>query len=188
MKEFIYVDAKIDADTFKKFAYFDAFRLKKHYRTPLLFTALMTIFAVACFLLADKPQARMLGGVLLAIGLILPLVYFGMFAASLRTQTKTMKRNGPQNAYTLTLTEEEDGVSISKGEEHVKLKWRQVYGAYRVKGCIYLYAHPTKAFLLPSGQASVSDDRLFEFLRRMLGEKRSQDCRTKRQREEEKGH
>lgn len=175
MKDTIIAVSRIDAKIFRRFAYFDTYRLKKRYRAPLGFLAIMLAFALCCiFLAADKPQARMLGGVLLFVGLLLPLAYFLMFALSVRAQTRELKQ--PRKAYTLTLGEELH-ISAAGGKEQVKLPWNKVYGAYWLPGCIYLYAHPTKAFLLPDGQASVSPDEVFAFLREHIGEKRTQDCR-----------
>ena len=176
MKQSIVVVSRVDAKIFRRFAYFDTYRLKKRYRAPLGFLAIMLAFALCCFFVAaDKPQARLLGTVLLVVGLLLPLAYFLMFELSVRAQTSKLKQ--PQKAYTLTLTEEREGVQISNGKEQVKLPWNKIYGAYRLAGCIYLYAHPTKAFLMPDGQASVSPDELFDFLVAQIGDKRTQDCR-----------
>ena len=177
MKDSITIVSRIDAKTFRRFAYFDAYRLKKRYRTPVTFLALMLFFAVCCFLVAGRKQgALMVGSVLLIVGLMLPLSYFLSFALSVRAQTRELKQ--PLKAYTLTLTDEQNGVHIANAKEQVTLPWNKIYGAYRLPGCIYLYAHPTKAFLLPDGQASVTPDELFAFLVSHIGEKRTQDCRV----------
>ena len=177
MKDSITIVSRIDAKTFRRFAYFDAYRLKKRYRTPVTFLALMLFFAACCFLVAGrKPGAMMVGSVLLIVGLMLPLAYFLSFALSVRAQTQELKQ--PRKAYTLTLTDEANGVHVANAKEQVTLPWNKIYGAYRLPGCIYLYAHPTKAFLLPDGQASVTADELFAFLISHIGDKRTQDCRV----------
>lgn len=177
MRDTITVVSRIDAKTFRRFAYFDTYRLKKRYRAPLGFLALMLAFALCCFFLAaDKPQAGLIGGVLLTVGLLLPLAYFLMFELSVRAQTRSLKQ--PRKAYTVTLSDEREGVHIASGKDQVKLPWNRIYGAYRLPGCIYLYAHPTKAFLLPDGHASVTPDELFAFLVEHIGDKRTQDCRV----------
>lgn len=179
MKDSITIVSRIDAKTFRRFAYFDAYRLKKRYRTPATFLALMLFFAVCCFLVAGrKPGAMMVGSVLLIVGLMLPFSYFLSFVLSVRAQTQELKQ--PRKAYTVTLSDGEDGVRITNGKEQVTLPWNKIYGAYRLPQCIYLYAHPTKAFLLPDGQASVSPDELFAFLVSHMGDKRTQDCRVNR--------
>ena len=180
MRGMITAASRIDAKTFRRFAYFDTFSLKKSYRKPLGFAAIMLAFSLCCFvLLREKPQARLIGGVLLGVGIVLPLAYFASFALSVRTQVKTMKLTTAREAYKLTMTDQSEGLEIvsADGKERVKLKWKQVYGAYRVKGCIYLYAHPTRAFLLPDGQASAPADEVFAFLVKQIGQNRTQDCR-----------
>ena len=181
MKEFIYADVSVDEKTFRRFAYFDAFRLKKRYRAPLAFALMLAAFSAACvFALRGRPQAALLGGVLLAVGVLLPAAWFLSFALSVREKARQFRR--PKKAYALTLTEEPDGLSVvsADGKERVKLEWRKTYGAYRVPGCVYLYAHPTRAFLIPDGQASVPPEKLFAFLTRALGEKRTQDLSAKK--------
>ena len=180
MKGMITAASRIDAQTFRRFAYFDKFSLKKRYRKPLGFAAIMLAFSLCCFfLLGDRPQARLLGGVLLGVGIALPLAYFASFALSVRAQVKAMKLGEGREAYRLTMTDQPEGLEIvsADGKERVKLKWKQVYGAYRVKGCVYLYAHPTRAFLLPDGQASAPADEVFAFLVNQIGKNRTQDCR-----------
>ena len=182
MKDSITIVSRIDAKTFRRFAYFDAYRLKKRYRTPTTFLALMLFFAVCCFLVAGrKPGALMVGSVLLIVGLMLPMTYFLSFALSVRAQTQALKQ--PRKAYTVTLTDEKDGVHIANGKEQITLPWNKIYGAYRLPECVYLYAHPTKAFLLPDGQASVTPDELFAFLVEHIGDKRTQDCRVNKKAE-----
>ena len=182
MKDGITIVSRIDAKTFRRFAYFDAYRLKKRYRTPVTFLALMLFFAVCCFLAATrKPGALMIGSVLLIVGLMLPFAYFLTFESSVRAQAKELKQ--PRKAYTVTLTDEKDGVHVANAKEQVTLPWNKIYGAYRLPECIYLYAHPTKAFLLPDGQASVTPDELFAFLIEHIGDKRTQDCRVSKKAE-----
>ena len=178
MKGLITITSNIDAKTFQRFAYFDAYRFKKHHRAPLSFAAIMLSFSAFCFLvLGDRPQAALIGTVLLAIGVLLPMVYFLVFTFSVRAQAKKLKL--PRAAYSLTMTTAPEGLEIvgEDGKERVKLAWKKVYGAYRVRGCTYLYVHPTKAFLLPDGQANKTPDELFAFLQKRLGENCTQDCR-----------
>lgn len=183
MKGMITAASRIDAKTFRRFAYFDTFSLKKRYRKPLAFAAIMLAFSLCCFfLLGDRPQAKLIGGVLLGVGLALPLAYFASFALSVRAQIRSLKLAAGREAYTLTLSDQPEGLEIvsAGGKERVKLAWKKVYGAYRVRGCIYLYAHPTRAFLLPDGQASAPADEVFAFLVKQIGANRTQDCRARR--------
>lgn len=183
MSEYIQVKARINASVYKRFAYFDTFRLKKRYRSPILFALIMTAFAIVCFLLKDREQNELIGGVLLAIGLLMPLAYFVMFESSVRTQIKAMEIDkNAREFYSLSLSDAAKGIEVESedGKQKVQVEWEKAFGAYRVDGCIYLYVLPTKAFLLPDGCASTTDDELFALLTRMLGEKRVQDLRKKK--------
>lgn len=163
-RDTITIHVKLDASTFRHFAMFDTFRLKRGAIRPIVFTLILLAFSVACFV-SGKEQSALMGSVLLVVGLGLPLVYFGSFFAQLNGQVKRQKLKPARNAYTLTLSPE--GVRVRndvKTEEELVLGWEQLYAAYRAKNCIYLYATPARAFLLPAGQADAPDDELWAML------------------------
>ena len=58
-----------------------------------------------------------------------------------------------------------------KEESPVSVCWKDIKAAFRVKGCVYLYVNPMRAFLLPDGQANVSDGELWSFIAEHMGEK-----------------
>lgn len=170
----IHISVELDKKTFRRFATFDAFHRQKRWRMPAVFAAIMLAFAVYLFLQTDKPQSGLMGGVLAAIGLSLPVIYFVSYYISLRENV--IKHCLPRVVYTLALTD--SGAAVSSGgakEEHVDLPWDTLHAAYRVKGAVYLYALPTRAFILPDGQADVSADALWAFLQEKLPGK----CRGK---------
>lgn len=88
-------------------------------------------------------------GVLLGVGLVLPLVWLGMFALSLRRSAKRLGLSAEKTQYTVALSPEK--IHVSNDREEADFPWGAVHGAWRVKGCIYLYVSPTRAFLLPDG-------------------------------------
>lgn len=142
------VPAKIDARTFRRFAVFDTFRRQKRWRAPALFAALMLAFALVCFAFRDgRDGAALLGAVLLLVGLGLPAVYVGSFLLSVRKQGRRLGLDGAQTAYTLHLREE--GIQMVSGRERAEFRWEQLFRAYRVPDCIYLYVSQQRAFLLP---------------------------------------
>ena len=56
----------IDQKDFLRFALFDTFRIKKRWKTPVLFACIMSASAAVCFALRhSREQASLLGGVLL---------------------------------------------------------------------------------------------------------------------------
>ena len=71
-----------------------------------------------------------------------------------------------RDLYTVTLDDE--GVTVQgqvQSDDVLRLKWQAVKGVYQRRHCIYLYADENKAFLLPEGQADVTDEELWKYLR-----------------------
>lgn len=154
------VKCRIDKKTFRRFALFDAFRLKKRARLPLLFLLIMTVFSVICYV-SGKNESWLIGSVLLLIGLGMPAVYFGSYISGVNKQADQLKMDKPRAMYTLQLSP--DGVNIHndlKAEENVSLPWDKVWGVVFVRDAVYFYAHPSRAFILPKGQAEPDDDAL----------------------------
>lgn len=163
-KNEITVRVKLDAAAFRRFAVFDNLILRRRWGRPVLFCVLMAAFAAVCFCL-KKEQSVLIGSLLLILGAGMPLVYFGTFFYQIRAQIKRLGLKTPQAAYTLRFGP--DGVRIDndrKQEETQTLPWDKVYAACRVKNSIYLYAAPTRAFLLPDGQADAGADELWRLI------------------------
>lgn len=164
------VRVNLTPKTFRRFAMYDTFVLKKRWKLPVFFALIMLAFAAACFFLTDKQGHLGIGWLLTVIGIGLPVIWFVMFRLSLRTSVKTQKL--PRAVYTLIFSEEAvDIQSATKMEEHVRLPWDKIARLVRDKDCIYLYATEQKAFLLPSGQADVPDNELWDYLIRKTNSK-----------------
>ena len=164
------IHGNIDKRTFFRFAVFDSLVRKKAWRNPLLFALIMSAFAAVCFMGRQAhAQAALIGGVLLGIGLVLPLVWFGMFFASVNRQAKLNGLSAEKTQYTVTLSPEK--IHVTKGKESADFAWDKVHTAVRAKGCIYLYVSPVQAFLLPDCAES---DRAWEILRDRLGPAREE--------------
>ena len=164
-KSKITVRVKMDKRILRRFSMYDTFVKRRAMRSPIIFASLMTAFSVACFLLRHMDGAVILGCVLLGVGLMLPLAYLLTFLLSVSANAKAQKL--PRYVYEVTLTGAEDGIfirSLGAKEEQLTLKWAQMHAAHRTKGCIYLYAVPTKAFLLPDGQANASPDEVWKMI------------------------
>lgn len=167
----ITIPVRLDAKTFKRFGRFDMFVLRKRWVRPVVFALILIAFA-AVALLSGKEQSGLIAAVLLVVGLGLPLVYFGTFLSQVNLQAEQLRLDTPRPVYTVTL--DFDGVRAvnnMKKEDAQSVKWADVQAAFRRKGCIYLYVSPVKAFLLPSGQADVSDEELWAYLKERLGNK-----------------
>ena len=165
----IVIPVKLDERTFKRFARFDMFVLRKKWIRPAVFSLIMIAFAFIA-LLIRKEQSGMIAAVLLIVGLGLPLVYIGTFLSQVNTQALRAKLKPARLVYTVTLREE--GIRVinnQKKEDPLEADWPSVQRAFLRKGCTYLYVTAAKAFLLPDGQANVSDREVRDFLVRHLG-------------------
>ena len=165
------IAVKLDARTFRRFCFFDTLKLRKRWVRPVVFALILIAFAVIA-LLSGKEQAGMIAAVLLAVGLGLPLVYFGSFLSSVNLQVANHKLDKPRRVYTVVLNA--DGVQATNDqitEAPVRLPWKEVQAAFRAKGCIYLYVNAARAFLLPDGQANVPDAEVWEYLKEHMGGK-----------------
>ncbi len=170
----ITVNVKLDEKTFKRFARFDMFSLRKRWVRPALFSLILIAFAVIA-LLSRKEQSGMIAAVLLAVGIGLPVVYIGTFLSQVNMQAVRAMLKPTRRVYTLTLGD--TGIHIEnnqKKEDPQDLDWVSVHKAFRKRGCIYLYATPQKAFLIPRGQADVPDPEVWSFLKEHLG---AEKCR-----------
>ena len=139
------IHSKITPDQFREFALFDIFSHQKRWRGPLLFAAILTFSAAIAFSRMETTRgAGLLGGVLLAVGLGLPLVYFGNFFLSVKNRSRMF--TGTVTAYTVEL--EETGVTVTKEGQRAEYPWSSLQGAYRLNTLIVLYVDFHHAFLL----------------------------------------
>lgn len=165
------IPVKLDAKTFRRFSFFDTLKLRKRWVRPVIFALILIAFAVVA-LLSGKEQAGMIAAVLLAVGLGLPLVYFGSFFSTVNMQVARFKLDRPRRVYTVVLNA--DGVQVTndqKAEAAVQVPWKEVQAAFRAKGCIYLYINAARAFLLPDGQGSAPAEEIWEYLVKHMGER-----------------
>lgn len=148
MKESITVEANISSDNFVKFALYDTFVMRKRWRTPALFAAIMGGFSLLCFtLLRNREQSSLLGLVLLSVGLVLPTVWVLMFIVSARAQARSSKLTPYKAQYTVTFSE--NGFEVVKDKEHAKFTYGDIKRLVRRRDCVYIYVDAGRAFLLP---------------------------------------
>lgn len=155
------IQSRIDAETFSEFAWFDMLRHRKLWRRPALFAALFAAFAAIAFSRTGRTDgAALLGGVLLAVGLGVPLVYFANFAFSVRKRARQLNAN--EIAYTLTLVP--DGVAVKKGAQSTEYRWDMIYHAYRLERSIPLYVDAGHAFLLTGKNTEAAWNTMTQYL------------------------
>ena len=165
----IVIPVRLDEKTFRRFARFDMLRLRKRWVKPALFALILCAFAFVA-LISRKPESGMIAAVLLAVGLGLPLVYIGMFLSQVNLQADKWKLGKGRPVYTVTLRSRDFTVlSEQKAGEMVTVDWKDAAQAFRMPGCIYLYASPAKAFLLPDGQADAPDQEVWAMIMAHLG-------------------
>lgn len=171
----ITIPVTLSRAAFRRFAIFDTFRRQRRWRLPIGFMLILLTFSVYLYLQTDKPQSALIATVLLLIGIGLPAVYFASFYVNLQ---KSVKQNRlPRLVYTLSLRDGDLTIrSETRKDETLTLQWTQLFAAYRARGAVYLYVLPTRAFLLPDGQADVPDDALWAFIQKRLKDK----CRSLR--------
>ena len=167
------IPVRLDAKTFRRFSCFDTLRLRKRWVRPVIFALILIAFAVVA-LLSRKEQSGLIAAVLLAVGLGLPLVYFGTFFSQVNLQVERHKLDRPRAVYTVVLNA--DGIRVTNDQkEEIPLvaPWKDVQAAFRVKGCIYLYVTAARAFLLPDGQAEggVGAEEIWAYLVKHMGER-----------------
>ena len=167
----ITIPVKLNSKVFRHFSWFDMFILRKRWVRPVVFALILIAFA-AVALLSGKAQAGLIAAVLLVVGLGLPLVWFGSFLSQVNLQAERLHLDNPRPVYTLTL--DYDGLRVvnnMKKEDAQVVKWADVQAAFRRKDCIYIYVSTVRAYLLPSGQADVSDDALWAYLKERIGDR-----------------
>ena len=165
----IIIPVKLDEKTFRRFARFDMLRLRKRWLRPAMFALILCAFAFVA-LMTRKEQSGLIAAVLLAVGLGLPIVYIGMFLSQVNLQADKWQLGKGRRVYTVTLRMPDITVmNETKAGEVVSVPWNEARQAFRMPGCIYLYASPAKAFLLPDGQANVPDAEVWSMIVTCLG-------------------
>ena len=110
-----------------------------------------TIYScIACICFSQqgrREESALLGGVLLAVGLGLPLAYILIFLSSVSTKAKQLKLGSTPVAYTVSLSPE--AVAVTAGEQRAEYAWKDIMYAYRIKRSICLYVGANRAYLPP---------------------------------------
>ena len=170
MARSIDIHVRLDARPFRRFCGFDTFRRQRRWYPPVMAGMVLVTLSAALLIMGKSTQAA---GVLMGLGLAIPLVVFGLYFIQIEAQVSRMKLRDAPAVYSLTLSA--DGVRVrndQKQEEPVDLPWDRLWAAFRRRDCIYLYVSPERAFILPDGQASCSPDALWQYLRQNMGDAR----------------
>ena len=171
----ITIPVKLDEKTFRRFARYDTLQLRRTWVKPAIFAGILCAFA-AVALISRLPQSGMIAAVLLAVGLGLPIVWIGTYLSQVNAQAARWKLGKGRSVYTVTLRPEGFRVTSDRKQEDTGLlPWEKAALAVRRKDCVYLYATPVKAFLLPNGQADAPDGAVWEMIRQGMGPEKSRE-------------
>ena len=80
------IEVTMTEEIFRRFTMFDLFRRRKIWRAPAIWAAILCASAAICFIMSHVRGAKLLGSVLMLVGVGLPLSYFATFASSLKQQ------------------------------------------------------------------------------------------------------
>ncbi len=162
------VHVRINSPIFRRFALFDAFRLKRRWVSPVLFCVIMLAFSFAC-MISGKEQATFIGTILQIIGLGLPVCYVLSFLFQVHDQCKRLGLKTLRPAYTLNFFGDALRViNDMNPEPEVSLAYPSLHGVWRVSSAYYVYASPSRAFILPDGQYPLSPAQMWDFLKNTL--------------------
>lgn len=174
MPQVLSISVEMDAGSFHKFAAFDLLRHKKAWHRPLLFTAILLVFAGICLSqVGQREGAPLLTVVLAVVALGLPAVWFWTFFHNLKNQIR--KLGLPRPFYRLELSAAGLDVWMAgeqdKSEPSRHYDWQSIHLAYRTPDAIYLYVQQNQAYLLNTEldaawtclQAQLSQERLRDF-------------------------
>ena len=133
MSQPITVSVTMDAASFRRFRWFDLLQHNRIWKRPLVFTAILLVFAGVCLTqLNTRHEAGLLAGVLALVALGLPAVYFWNCAHGIKIFIQKLGLDkAAKPFYRLQL--DETGLSIWMAGEQDK--------------AIYLYVHQTQAYL-----------------------------------------
>lgn len=144
----ILIESRIDSAVFARFALYDMFILRRKWKRPAAFLALMAAFSAICYIFRNgHDNAQVLAAVLLGVGIAVPAAYILSFLISARDQASKLHLNRLNVQYSVELSD--SGVRVSNDRENAHFNWKQILCAVRRRDCIYLYATAKNAYLLP---------------------------------------
>lgn len=171
------IDVLLTEEVFRRFTTFDLFRRKKVWKAPAIWAAILCSCAAVCFVMGHVRGAKLLGTVLLMVGIGMPFSYFSAFAGSMKRQILTLGLSRPQHVYSLELTAKAKGIAVSNEKEQASYEWKMVHHAYRDLLATYLFITKDRAFILPHDCCEEGEDALWELIRGKLPAERCTDLR-----------
>lgn len=171
------IEVIMTEEIFRRFSRFDMFRRRKVWRAPAIWAVILCTSAALCFVKGQVQGAKLLGAVLLVVGLGLPLAYFASFALSMKQQIVSQGLKRPKLVYTLVLTDKAKGIGVSNETEQADYEWKKTHHVYRNLLDTYLFITPARGFILPHHCIEEGEDALWDLIRRKVPQERTTDLR-----------
>ncbi|MCC8076110.1 MAG: hypothetical protein LIO95_09270 [Clostridiales bacterium] len=171
----ITVPVQLDAGLFRSFFLFDALRRQRRWVGLAVFSVVLLVCAGVCLSQMGARQGALLMAILLAaVAVAVPAVYAVLLRRSINQQSKALGLERPHLVYRITVSEK--GVAAAfpvpgKKDAVTSRPWAKLYGAWRVKGAVYLYPEAEKVYILPDGQVPGEADDLWALCAEKLGDK-----------------
>lgn len=162
------IEVLLTGEVFRRFTLFDILKRRKMWKRPATWAAILCASAVICFIMHHVKGAVLLGGVLMMVGLGMPLSYFASFGASIKQQIVKLGLTRPIHAYTLVLTEKNKGIQVSNEKEKAEYEWNKVHHAYKDQLATYLFITAERAFILPHVCVEEGEDALWALMEKKL--------------------
>lgn len=165
----ITIPVRLDMDTYRRYCHFHSMVLNKQWLAPAVAGVVMLGLGIAA-LVSGRPELKTPAGILIGLGVAIPVLYFVFYFIRVYSQASRLRLRYSPAVYTLRLTEEAVRVENNQQKEDaIAIPWDQMYAAYRVRDCIYLYPNKARAFLLPAGQADAPQNEVWYFLVNQMG-------------------
>ncbi len=162
------IEVIMTEEIFRRFTMFDLFRRRKVWRAPAIWAAILCTSAAICFIMGHVRGAKLLGSVLLLVGLGLPMSYFATFASSMKQQVLSQGLKRPKLVYTLVLSEKAKGISVSNETEHADYEWKNVHHVYRDATATYLFITKARGFVLPHQCIEEDEEELWALISKKI--------------------
>ena len=172
MARSIDIHVRLDPASFRRFCAFDSFRRQRRWFAPVMIAMVLITLAVGA-LLGLIPIGTGAAGVLMGLGIAVPMVIFGLYFIQIEAQIARQHLKEVPEVYALRLSDA--GVRVTNPQQPDKpaeLEWDKLWAAFRHRDCVYLYVSPDRALILPNGQADADDDAVWRLISRNMGERR----------------
>ena len=167
MNSEIRIHVHLNSKQYRRFCAFDIFKRQRRWFVPVL-TSMIVFTLAGAYTLLSKNQSGTVAGLLVGLGLAVPMFSFGMYLIQIEAQIAQLRLRQNPEIYWLHFREENVlAGSPGQSKPSAEIPWDQFWAAYRRKDASYLFFNQARAFILPDGQAenNVSGEQLFDYLR-----------------------